>query len=297
MIKKNPQDTVVAKVNAAGSALVYCGYIGGSASDYASGIAVDGAGQAYVTGNVSSTQAQGFPVLAGPDLTHNGGGSDAFVVLVDADLRHAAAQAALARTINNGQSCIAAKRFIVEEPLAARFEEALVAAMAALRVGDPMDRATQVGPLARPDLVDELEGQVRRSVAAGAALRLGGRRREGPGCYFPPTVLTGVEPGMAAFDEETFGPLAAVTRARDAEHALELANRSRYGLGGSVWTADVARGRELARRLEAGAVFVNETVKSDPRVPFGGVKCSGHGRELAAFGLREFVNVRTVWVR
>jgi succinate-semialdehyde dehydrogenase/glutarate-semialdehyde dehydrogenase len=225
------------------------------------------------------------------------GGSDAFVVLADADVPHAARQAALSRTLNNGQSCIAAKRFIVEEPVADAFTEAFVAAMAALRVGDPADRATQVGPLARPDLVDELEDQVRRSVADGAALRLGGRRREGPGCYFPPAVLTGVEPGMAAFDEETFGPLGPVTRARDAEHALALANRSRFGLGGSVWTADAARGRELAARLEAGAVFVNEFVKSDPRLPFGGVKASGYGRELAAFGLREFVNVRTVWVR
>jgi acyl-CoA reductase-like NAD-dependent aldehyde dehydrogenase len=225
------------------------------------------------------------------------GGSDAFVVLADADVEHAARQAALARTINNGQSCIAAKRFIVEQPVAARFEAALVASMAALRLGDPRDRATQVGPLARPDLVDELEAQVRRTVEAGATLRLGGRRTAGPGCYFPPTVLTGVEPGMAAFDEETFGPVAPVTRAHDAEHALELANRSRYGLGGSIWTAELERGRELAARFEAGAVFVNEIVKSDPRLPFGGVKCSGYGRELAAFGLREFVNVKTVWVR
>ncbi len=225
------------------------------------------------------------------------GGSDAFVVLADTDVVHAAAQAALARTLNNGQSCIAAKRFIVEEPVAARFEDALVEHLAALRVGDPRDRATQLGPLARPDLVDELEDQVRRTVAAGATLRLGGTRRKGPGCFFPPAVLTGVQPGMAAFDEETFGPVAPVTRARDAEHALELANRSRYGLGASVWSADLERGRALAARLEAGAVFINETVKSDPRLPFGGVKCSGYGRELAAFGLREFVNVRTVWVR
>jgi succinate-semialdehyde dehydrogenase/glutarate-semialdehyde dehydrogenase len=225
------------------------------------------------------------------------GGSDAFVVLADAEVEHVARQAALARTINNGQSCIAAKRFIVEEPIATRFEDTFIASMAALRMGDPRDPATQVGPLARPDLVDDLEDQVRRTVAAGAALRLGGWRQKGPGCFFPPTVLTGVEPGMAAFDEETFGPVAPVTRARDAEHALELANHSRYGLGGSIWTADVERGRSLAARFEAGAVFVNETVKSDPRVPFGGVKCSGYGRELAAFGLREFVNMKTVWVR
>ena len=225
------------------------------------------------------------------------GGSDAFVVLADADVEHAAREAAAARTINNGQSCIAAKRFIVEEAVATRFEEAFIASMAALRVGDPRDRSVQVGPLARLDLVDELEDQVRRTLAAGATLRLGGRRRAGPGCFFPPTVLSGVEPGMAAFDEETFGPVAPVTRARDADHAIELANRSRYGLGASLWTADVERGRALAARLEAGAVFVNEVVKSDARVPFGGVKDSGYGRELAAFGLREFVNVKTVWVR
>jgi acyl-CoA reductase-like NAD-dependent aldehyde dehydrogenase len=224
------------------------------------------------------------------------GGSDAFIVLADADPVAVAAKAVAARVQNNGQSCIAAKRFIVEEPVAERFEAALVARLSALRVGDPLDRATDVGPLARPDLVDELERQVECSIAAGAALRCGGRRRPGPGCFFPPTVLVGVSPGMAAFDEETFGPVAAITRARDADHAVVLANRSRYGLGASVWTGDPERGHALAPRLEAGAVFVNEIVKSDPRVPFGGIKDSGYGRELAAFGLREFVNVKTVWV-
>jgi succinate-semialdehyde dehydrogenase/glutarate-semialdehyde dehydrogenase len=225
------------------------------------------------------------------------GGSDAFIVLADADVEHAAEQAATARCINNGQSCIAAKRFLVAEPIAARFESALLERMAALRVGDPLERATQMGPLARADLLKELEGQVERTVQAGATLALGGRRLDRPGFYFPPTVLTGVQPGMPAFEEETFGPVAAVTRARDADHAIELANRSRYGLGASLWTADVRRGEELAARVEAGAVFVNEMVKSDPRVPFGGVKSSGYGRELAAFGLREFVNVKTVWVK
>ncbi len=225
------------------------------------------------------------------------GGSDAFVVLADADVESAATQAAAARCINNGQSCIAAKRFLVEDAVAERFEAALVERMAAMRVGDPLARETQVGPLARADLREELERQVERTVRAGARLALGGRRLDRPGFYFPPTVLVGVEPGMPAFDEETFGPVAAVTRARDADHAIELANRSRYGLGASVWTGDAARGRALAARLEAGSVFVNEMVKSDPRVPFGGVKDSGYGRELAAFGLREFVNVKTVWVK
>ncbi len=225
------------------------------------------------------------------------GGSDPFVVLADADVTEVARQAALARVQNNGQSCIAAKRFIVEALVAAEFTERLVAEMRALVVGDPLERTTQVGPLARADLVDDLHAQVGRSVAAGARLRCGGVRPAGPGFFYPPTVLAGVEPGMAAFDEETFGPLAPVTVARDAEHAVELANRSRFGLGASVWSRDAARAEALARRIEAGAVFVNGIVKSDPRLPFGGIKRSGHGRELAAAGIREFVSLQTVWVR
>ncbi len=224
------------------------------------------------------------------------GGSDPFIVLADADPVAVAAEAAKARCINSGQSCIAAKRFLVEEPVADRFEAALVDAMSRLRVGDPADRATDVGPLARPDLVDDLHSQVTRSIAAGAVLRTGGRRPDGPGFFYPPTVLSRVEPGMPAFDEETFGPLAPVTRVRDADHAVELANRSRFGLGASLWTSP-DRGRALAPRLEAGCVFVNGIVKSDPRLPFGGIKDSGWGRELAAFGIREFVNAKTVWVK
>jgi succinate-semialdehyde dehydrogenase/glutarate-semialdehyde dehydrogenase len=154
-----------------------------------------------------------------------------------------------------------------------------------------------VGPLARPDLVEELHAQVRRSVAAGARLLCGGERPAGPGAFYPPTVLAGVTPGMAAFDEETFGPLAPVIHARDESHAIELANLSRYGLGASVWTRDAARGERIARELDAGAVFVNGIVKSDPRLPFGGIKRSGHGRELGAAGIREFVNLKTLWVR
>ena len=224
------------------------------------------------------------------------GGSDPFIVLRDADVEAAARSAATARTINNGQSCIAAKRFIVEEPVAERFETALVAAMAALKVGDPMDRTTDVGPLARADLREELQRQVGRTVAAGAHLALGGRPMEGRGYFYPPTVLTGVEPGMAAFEEETFGPVAAVVRAQDAEHAIVLANASPFGLGACLWTADPERGAALAAEVEAGAVFVNGIVKSDPRLPFGGVKRSGYGRELSAFGIREFVNVKSVWI-
>lgn len=167
--------------------------------------------------------------------------------------------------------------------------------MRALRVGDPLAPDTDLGPLARPDLRDGLHLQVERSVAAGARIATGGAPLEGPGAWYPPTVLLGVSPGMAAFDEETFGPVAAVTRARDARHAIELANASRYGLGASLWTSP-GRGESLAGALEAGVVFVNAIVKSDPRLPFGGIKRSGYGRELGVIGLREFTNVKTVWV-
>ena len=224
------------------------------------------------------------------------GGSDPFIVLADADLEAVVAQAVTARIQNNGQSCIAAKRFLVEAPIAERFERAFAARMAALKVGDPLDRATEVGPLARDDLRDTLDRQVRDSIAAGARLLAGGARRPGRGFFYAPTVLALVEPGMPAFDEETFGPLAALTRARDADHAVELANRSRFGLGASVWTGAPERGEALVASLEAGLVFVNGMVKSDPRLPFGGVKASGYGRELAAAGIHEFVNVKTVWV-
>lgn len=225
------------------------------------------------------------------------GGSDPFVVLADADADAAAQAAATARTINAGQSCIAAKRFIVEKAIADRFERALTDRMAQLKVGDPLDRANQLGPLARGDLVDELHDQVQRSMQTGAKLLTGGQPLEGKGYFYPPTVLGAVEPGMAAFDEETFGPVAAVIRARGIDHALELANRSDFGLGASLWTADTARGKELAAEIESGAVFVNGIVKSDPRLPFGGIKRSGYGRELSALGIREFVNIKTVWVK
>jgi len=223
------------------------------------------------------------------------GGSDPFLVLRDADVPWAARWAAVARCINNGQSCIAAKRFIVEREIADRFEKCMVEEMEKLAVGDPLNRETDVGPLARGDLRDELHGQVVRSVREGAVLKTGGRPVGDRGYYYAPTVLSGVEPGMAAFDEETFGPVAAVVRADDADHAVALANRSEFGLGASLWTGNMERGLELAPRIEAGAVFVNGIVKSDPRLPFGGVKRSGYGRELGAFGIREFVNIKTVW--
>jgi succinate-semialdehyde dehydrogenase/glutarate-semialdehyde dehydrogenase len=225
------------------------------------------------------------------------GGSDPFIVLADADPTAVARDAAKARTINSGQSCIAAKRFIVEESIADRFEQAFAEQMKNLKVGDPLDRATEVGPLAREDLLDSLDDQVRRTSEAGAKLLAGGKRLSGKGFFYAPTVLANVEPGMAAFDEETFGPVAAVTRAADVDHAIELANRSPFGLASSIWTGDPARGEALAARIESGAVFVNEISKSDPRLPFGGIKRSGYGRELAEFGIREFVNIKTVYVK
>ena len=225
------------------------------------------------------------------------GGSDAFIVLADADVEATAKAAADARCINSGQSCIAAKRFIVEAAIYEPFERAFAAALAHLKVGDPFDRATQVGPLARRDLLDNLVDQVERSIAGGARLVTGGKRLPGKGCFYPPTLLADVRPGMAAFDEETFGPVAALIRADDADHAVRLANQSIYGLGASIWTRDIALAERLAGQIESGCVFINGPVQSDPRLPFGGIKQSGYGRELSALGNREFVNAKTVWVK
>jgi succinate-semialdehyde dehydrogenase / glutarate-semialdehyde dehydrogenase len=224
------------------------------------------------------------------------GGSDPFVVLTDADLDAAATTAVEARMINNGQSCIAAKRFIAVGEVADGLESRLRDRIAALKVGDPLDRTTQVGPLARPDLVRELDRQVKASVAAGARVVVGGAPIPGPGAFYQPTLLADVRPGMPVFDEETFGPVAALSRAADESAAIALANQNRFGLGASLWTRDTARAEALAARIEAGLVFVNAMVKSDPRLPFGGVKRSGHGRELGEIGIREFVNVKSVWV-
>ncbi|HEU5441976.1 MAG TPA: NAD-dependent succinate-semialdehyde dehydrogenase [Ktedonobacterales bacterium] len=224
------------------------------------------------------------------------GGSDAFIVLEDADLDAAAKIGVRARFQNTGQSCIAAKRFIVVEEVAQAFVERFVAEAAALRVGDPLDPATQIGPVARADLRDALHDQVQRSVAEGAQVALGGYALDGPGAFYQPTVLTGVTPAMPAFHEETFGPVAAVTSARDEREAIALANDSQFGLGGNLWTGDVERGKRLAREIESGGVFINGMTASDPRLPFGGVKRSGYGRELSVFGIREFVNVQTVWI-
>ena len=224
------------------------------------------------------------------------GGSDAFIVLADADLEAAAEMAVKARVQNNGQSCIAAKRFIVEEKVLEAFTRRFVERMEALVVGDPMDETTAVGPIARADLRDEIHDQVTRAVAEGAEVLTGGRKLQGTGYYYAPTVLTGVREGTVAFEEEIFGPVAAVVAARDADDAVRLANASRYGLGGAVFTRDLHKGEKVARALHAGCAFVNAMVKSDPRVPFGGVGDSGYGRELGAHGIRAFTNVKTVWV-
>jgi len=224
------------------------------------------------------------------------GGSDPFVVLADADLPRTAALAAKARFLNAGQSCISAKRFIVERSVAEEFTRLFVAAVAALRVGDPEQPGTDIGPLARADLLDAIDAQVQGSVAAGATVLTGGRRlSDRGGNYYAPTVLSGVVPGMPVYDQETFGPVAAVIVAEDEEDAVRIANDTPFGLAASVWTADVDRGIALGRRITSGACFVNAVVASDVRMPFGGTRRSGYGRELAQAGIREFVNTRT-WV-
>ena len=224
------------------------------------------------------------------------GGSDAFIVLDDADLDEAAQVAVTARFQNNGQSCIAAKRFILVESIAEAFEQKFAANTAKLKVGDPLEYDTRIGPLAREDLRETLDEQVQQSIQQGAKVLIGGKPREGKGYFYEPTILTGVSPQMPVFTDETFGPVAAVIRARDAEHAIELTNASKFGLGSNLWTRNIEQARRLAARIEAGGVFINGMTASDPRLPFGGIKHSGYGRELSAFGIHEFVNIQTVWI-
>lgn len=251
-----------------------------------------------LTGSVRAGSA--VAALAGKALKKSVlelGGSDPFIVLADADLDRAVAAGIKSRMANAGQVCLAAKRFILEAPIAEAFTQKFVAAAKEARVGNPSDEATTFGPLAREDLRDTLDEQVRRSVEQGATLLAGGRKVAGDGWFYEPTVLGEVKRGITSFDEETFGPVASLIVARDEEDAIAIANDSEYGLSGNLWTADLDKARRIARRLETGGVFVNGFTASDPRVPVGGVKNSGYGRELSHFGIREFVNAQTVWIK
>jgi succinate-semialdehyde dehydrogenase/glutarate-semialdehyde dehydrogenase len=226
------------------------------------------------------------------------GGSDPYLILDDADVESAAVSCAASRLINAGQSCVAAKRFIVVESQREKFEKLFVEAMRSAKMGDPLDEETTIGPLARHDLRDELHDQVRQSLDKGAVCLLGGEVPESDGAFYPPTVLTEVEKGMTAYDDELFGPVAGIIVVKDEEEAIDVANDSVFGLGAAVFTGDAARGERIAaEELDAGCCFVNSFVKSDPRLPFGGVKESGYGRELSHYGIKEFVNIKTVYVQ
>jgi len=225
------------------------------------------------------------------------GGSDPFIVMPSANLEEAAATAVKARVINNGQSCIAAKRFIVHEQIADTFEKEFVRRMQSLKLGDPFDAKTDIGPLATPDAVKDIDGDVQKTIHAGAKLLTGGKPVPGPGNFYEPTVLTCIPKDSPAYREEFFGPVASIFRVKNVEGALAIANDSRFGLGASAWTNDLAERERFIDDLEAGMVFINQMVVSDARLPFGGVKASGHGRELGPYGIREFANAKTVWIR
>jgi len=225
------------------------------------------------------------------------GGSDPFIVLEDADIDQAVESGIIGRFQNSGQSCIAAKRFIIVESVYEEFKQKFVAAVAQLKMGDPSEEGVYIGPQARLDLRDGLAEQVQRTVAAGATVLIGGEMPEGDGAFYPATVLADVKPGMAAWSEELFGPVATLIRVADEAEAIQVANGTDFGLSGSVWTQDLARGERIAaNQMESGAAFVNDMSKSDPRMPFGGIRQSGYGRELSVFGIREFVNIHSVWV-
>jgi len=225
------------------------------------------------------------------------GGSDAFVVLEDADMELTLEQGMISRFLNAGQSCIAAKRFILVDAIADEFVARFAERVSGMKVGDPMDEQSELGPMAREDLREELHQQVQDSIQAGATAVTGCAPLPGPGAFYAPSIIDHVQPGIRAWDEELFGPVAIVIRARDEEDALRIANGSRFGLGGSVWTANAERGEAFARRMECGCAFVNGLVKSDPRLPFGGIKASGFGRELSHHGMHEFLNAKTIWIR
>jgi succinate-semialdehyde dehydrogenase / glutarate-semialdehyde dehydrogenase len=224
------------------------------------------------------------------------GGSDPFIVMPSADLEKAVSMAVTSRTLNNGQSCINAKRIIVHEDIADEFERRYVESMAALRVGDPMDADTDMGPLATPEILEDVDSQVRKSVEAGARVLTGGEPMEGPGNFYPPTVITDIPKNSPAYEEEIFGPVASLFRAGDIDDAIAIANDTSFGLGSSSWTNDPGEQERFVNEIEAGMVYVNRMTESTPEVPFGGVKNSGYGRELSVFGIREFVNAKTVWI-
>jgi succinate-semialdehyde dehydrogenase/glutarate-semialdehyde dehydrogenase len=224
------------------------------------------------------------------------GGSDPFIVMPSANLEAAVTNAVKARIFNNGQSCIAAKRFIVAEKIADEFEGKFASKMETLKVGDPFDEKTELGPLATADGVTDLDRDVQKTIKAGARVLTGGKPLDRPGNYYAPTVLTNIPKESPAYREELFGPVASVFRARDVDQAIQIANDSRFGLGASAWTNDKTERERFINDLESGMVFINRMVASDPRIPFGGVKWSGHGRELGAHGIREFTNIKTVWI-
>jgi succinate-semialdehyde dehydrogenase/glutarate-semialdehyde dehydrogenase len=224
------------------------------------------------------------------------GGSDPFIVMPSADLDKAVETAMKARTLNNGQSCIAAKRFIVAGEIYDEFVAKFVKAMQSLRIGDPMDETTDIGPLATPQIVDDLADQVRRAIDSGARVLTGGHKLEQPGNFFEPTVIDRLDPSFPVSCEETFGPVATLFRADNLDEAISIANATPFGLGAAAWTNDEAEQQKFIEGIDAGSVFINGMVASDPRLPFGGIKNSGYGRELAEFGIREFVNIKTVWI-
>jgi succinate-semialdehyde dehydrogenase/glutarate-semialdehyde dehydrogenase len=225
------------------------------------------------------------------------GGSDPFIVMPSARIEGAVSTGVKARTINNGQSCIAAKRFIIADQIYDEFERGFVKAMKELRVGDPLEKSTEIGPLATEQILKDVDTQVKTSVAAGAHILTGGKRVERAGNFYEPTVLANIPPGSPAYCEEVFGPVALLFRAKNIDEAIQLANATSFGLGASAWTTDISEQERFVDELEAGCVFINEMVASDPRLPFGGMKNSGYGRELGEFGIREFVNIKTVWMK
>lgn len=225
------------------------------------------------------------------------GGSDPFIILEDADIDEAVNTAVTARLINNGQSCIAAKRFIVVEKIYEEFKTKFINRMEKIKVGNPMDEETELGPIAREDLLYELDAQVKDSVKKGAVILTGGKILPGKGYYYAPTILENLSKGMPAYDDEIFGPIASLIKAENEENAVSIANDSSFGLGASLWTKDLNKAKQLAGKIESGSVFINGMVKSDPRLPFGGIKNSGYGRELSHYGIKEFLNIKTVWIK